>query len=335
MDRFPTFAQTTSALQTRVLSSAPSQHLQLLTGIPAPTATTSYQMALEPAVLLQRHQQLEIRLSSLCSATARCRSEVNLTLRLLRAVTDAEASLSQVTIYLGRAQRHLDLLDSRTGPSRQEAVQATRADLDEQMTRAHLLVNTHVPSLEQLATKFSIFSGSIFHFYLPSLLITLILTAPRARQRIQPIVSRLHDSLGHLRRLYDELRVRSEQHIRLARPPISFSGLPSAKISRRHISPRAYPSYKQDEDEQPDLAPSTMAPQRATSERPLSARPPRIVKPLQNQVIIEGKRIVMETVFDSGLPGEEIFAKRKRFHCFINYLQRKVSFQLISCYILC
>ncbi|CAH8561518.1 unnamed protein product [Schistosoma turkestanicum] len=91
-----------------------------------------------------------------------------------------------------------------------------------------------------------------------------------AKQYIQPIINEFQSSINNLTQISDEIRVRTEQCINLQ---------------------RLHPTQVID-----DQIKST------SLSMPVKAKPPSIIKPLENITTEEGKKIIMETIFDSGLP---------------------------------
>ncbi|THD24670.1 Titin [Fasciola hepatica] len=232
---------TIPVLKNRVRSTAPDMRMQLLQGEPAPTEIGEL-----PIDVTQRHEALSTRFDHLVDATSRCRVEVNLTLRLLRAIRVAENALSQITFSLTGATdqvKHLPQEDS-------QYIYRVRNELEEHLIRSQAMADTHIPTLEQLAAQH------------PS--------PTEAQKKIEPVVSGFRDTVGKLHRLTEEVRIRSEQSIYLARPvgvPV-----PSDLTSQQVISP------------------------------PIRGRPPVITRPLNNLFTEEGSPVTLETEFDSGLP---------------------------------
>ncbi|CAH8869263.1 unnamed protein product, partial [Trichobilharzia szidati] len=91
-----------------------------------------------------------------------------------------------------------------------------------------------------------------------------------AKQLIQPLISGFQTTINNLNQMSDEIRVRTEQFIDLQRP----QGMQVAGDQIRSTS----------------------------IVMPVRAKPPVITKPLENITTEEGKKVVMETKFDSGLP---------------------------------
>ncbi|VDQ00211.1 unnamed protein product [Trichobilharzia regenti] len=91
-----------------------------------------------------------------------------------------------------------------------------------------------------------------------------------AKQLIQPLVNGFQTTINNLNQMSDEIRVRTEQFIDLQRP----QGMQVAGDQIRSTS----------------------------IVMPVRAKPPVITKPLENVTTEEGKKVVMETKFDSGLP---------------------------------
>ncbi|XP_018653756.1 LOW QUALITY PROTEIN: putative hemicentin [Schistosoma mansoni] len=235
---------TIPVLHSRIRSSAPDMKLQLIQGEPTPTEYTGTNIDL--LNVSKRHEQLEIRLTTFTEETVRCRTEINLTLRLLNAVDTAQKALSQITFNLNRVKNQLPEITSEN----RYQIEEIRFDISEQINRGRVLADTHIPILEQLSIQY-----------------------PRpmeAKQFIQPIVNEFQSSINNLTQLSDEIRVRTEQCINLQR------------LQPTHIY-----------DDQIKAT---------TVKMPTKAKPPIIIKPLENITIEEGKKIIMETIFDSGLP---------------------------------
>ncbi|KAF5395209.1 hypothetical protein PHET_05731 [Paragonimus heterotremus] len=201
---------TIPVLRNRVRSTAPGLRLQLLQGEFDELGISGI-----PIEVVNKHQQLSTRFDKLADATTKCRSEINLTLRLLRAIAVADNALSQLTFGLQGTQRRVRELPRDD----HERIQLLRSEAEEQLVRGQALVNMHVPTLEQLATQHP--------------------RAAEARQIIQPTVARFHSVVDELHRLTDEVRVRTEQSINLMRPV----GVPIAAdmVSSQLISPPVRP----------------------------------------------------------------------------------------------
>ncbi|CAH8612085.1 unnamed protein product [Schistosoma intercalatum] len=231
-------------LHSRIRSSAPDMKLQLIQGEPSPTEYTGTNIDL--LNVSKRHEHLETRLTTFTQETVRCRTEINLTLRLLNAVDTAQKALSQITFNLDRVKNQLPEISSEN----RYQIEEIRFDISEQINRGRVLADTHIPVLEQLSIQY-----------------------PRpmeAKQFIQPIVNEFQSSINNLNQLSDEIRIRTEQSINLQR------------LQPTHVY-----------DDQMKATTLTM---------PIKAKPPIIIKPLENITIEEGKKIIMETIFDSGLP---------------------------------
>ncbi|VDP63130.1 unnamed protein product [Schistosoma mattheei] len=235
---------TIPVLHSRIRSSAPDMKLQLIQGEPSPTEYTGTNIDL--LNVSKRHEHLETRLTTFTQETVRCRTEINLTLRLLNAVDTAQKALSQITFNLDRVKNQLPEISSEN----RYQIEEIRFDISEQINRGRVLADTHIPVLEQLSIQY-----------------------PRpmeAKQFIQPIVNEFQSSINNLNQLSDEIRIRTEQSINLQR------------LQPTHVY-----------DDQMKATTLTM---------PIKAKPPTIIKPLENITIEEGKKIIMETIFDSGLP---------------------------------
>ncbi|VDN12685.1 unnamed protein product [Dibothriocephalus latus] len=186
-------------LQGRVRSVAYLPGIEPIRGPNDLLEITSADIGLESS-LRERQQQLEMRVSDLSAATTNCRSEVNLTLQLLKAVDDAENRLSQLTMNLNQL-RNLDTPD------------APRL-VNEQLIEAQKLARRYVPQLEALANQFP---------------------TEKALDRVRPVLSRLQDSVDELEQLYEETRVRSEKYINLDR--LRGEQVPDDTLTRRQIEP--------------------------------------------------------------------------------------------------
>ncbi|KAL3314824.1 hypothetical protein Ciccas_006551 [Cichlidogyrus casuarinus] len=194
--------------------------------------------------LRNRHSQLELRLSGLLNNASKCRSEVSLVLRLLKAVQEAESSLSSVRIFLDRSQKQI------LNMSNPESINSIRVEIEDQIAKSQLTANTQIANLRQIASKFS---------------------TQRAMQRIEPVISKFNEFMHQMKKIDDEVRVRSEQNIRLQRP----RGLKQEPSSVR------------------------------TALGILSSTPiisPSIVKPLQSFRLPEGERLTLEVGFETGIP---------------------------------
>uniref|UniRef100_A0A183TUB8 Non-specific protein-tyrosine kinase n=1 Tax=Schistocephalus solidus TaxID=70667 RepID=A0A183TUB8_SCHSO len=186
-------------LQSRVRSVAYLPGIEPIRGPTDLLEITSADIGLE-SPLRERQQHLEKRVSDLSVATANCRSEVNLTLQLLRAVDDAENRLSQITMNLNQ----LRTLDTPDAPRL----------INEQLIEAQRLARRYAPQLEVLANKFP---------------------TEQAHKRVRPVLSRLQDSVDAFEQLYEETRVRSEKYINLDR--LRGEKLPEEPQTRRQIEP--------------------------------------------------------------------------------------------------
>lgn len=118
--------------------------VQLLQGEPAPTEIGEL-----PIDVTRRHEELSSRFDHFVEATSRCRVEVNLTLRLLRAIRVAENALSQITFSLAGAKDQVERLPG--GDS--QHLYRVRGELEEHLIRGQALANTHIPALEKLAVQ--------------------------------------------------------------------------------------------------------------------------------------------------------------------------------------
>ncbi len=98
----------------------------------------------------QRQRQLEARVSSLAADTSKCRTEVNLTLELLRAVREAEGHLSSLTMDLNRSSDQL----RRLAPGDQVQMRQIISDLEAQRDKIEQYAGQHVPQLQSIAAKF-------------------------------------------------------------------------------------------------------------------------------------------------------------------------------------
>ncbi|CAH8641087.1 unnamed protein product [Heterobilharzia americana] len=236
---------TVPVLRSRIHSSAPDIKLQLIQGEPSPNEYAGANIDLMDATK-RRHEQLETRLATFTEETARCRTEISLTLRLLSAVKTAESILSQITFNLDHVKNRISEI-SVQNISQTEQI---RFEISEQINRGRVLADTHLPVLEQLAVQHP--------------------RTTEAKQLIQPLISEFQTSINSLNQMSDEIRIRTEQFIDLQRPQAKWVA-----------------------DDRIRAASVTM---------PVKARPPVITKPLENITTEEGRRIIMETYFDSGLP---------------------------------
>ena len=112
--------------------------------------------AADVLMLQDKQRQLEARVSDLAAGTAKCRTEVNLTLQLLRAVRDAENRLSSLTVDLNRSS---DQLKSLT-PGDQAQMHRFISDIETQRDMAQQYAGQYVPQLQSLAAQFP----SVFRF---------------------------------------------------------------------------------------------------------------------------------------------------------------------------
>ncbi|VDN97244.1 unnamed protein product, partial [Rodentolepis nana] len=196
-------------------------------------------------LLQEKRQQFENRVSNLAAGTNTCRTEINLTLQILRAVRDAENRLSTLTVDLARSS---DRLRSLT-PGDQVQMRQIISDIEAQRDRAYQYVVHHVPQLQSLAAQYP---------------------GDRAKTKIQPIISRFQDSTESLTKLAQDVRVRSEQFVDLARLQGPIIEAVESVASHQMHAPR--PS------------------------------PPRISLPLPNIHVAEGTHVTLETTFDNGIP---------------------------------
>ncbi|EUB61841.1 Muscle M-line assembly protein unc-89 [Echinococcus granulosus] len=175
-------------LQSRVKSTAYLPSMQFIRG-PSDLLEIS---GVDVPMLEERQRQLETRVSNLVTGTAKCRTEVNLTLQLLRAVRDAENCLSCLTMDLGRSSDRLKSL----APDDQVQMRQIVADIETQRDRAQKYADQHVPQLQTLVAQFP---------------------DDRARIKVQPIIRRFQDSTEALSKLVQDVRVRSERLVDLTR----------------------------------------------------------------------------------------------------------------------
>uniref|UniRef100_A0A5K3EL91 Titin n=1 Tax=Mesocestoides corti TaxID=53468 RepID=A0A5K3EL91_MESCO len=142
--------------------------------------------------LEEKHEQLDSRVSNLAAEAAKCRSEINLTLQLLRAVRDAENQLTSLTMELSRSSDQLRHL----APDDQMQMRQLVSDLETQLDNVEQYAQQHVPQLQALAEQFP---------------------GDDARKKVQPIVARFRDSAQAMSELAQNVRVRSEQFVDLVR----------------------------------------------------------------------------------------------------------------------
>jgi hypothetical protein len=274
-------------LETRVLSTAAGPKMQLLQGTPDITGVSEL-----PIDVRDRHEQLDMRFHKLADAVSKCRVEVNITLRLLRAIKVAENSLTQITFNLHDVKEKMHTLpfDNR------EEFDLVRTELEAELVRGQAAADAHIPTLEQLAvehpkgklntslTLFTFHSQFLILMWVDDyLLYTHVLNnfsrlclcglAVEAKERIWPVLTSLRNTVEELRRVTEEVRIRSEQTIKLA--PTPAIPVSDGTTTQEFIAPSA-PSRKHE--------------------------PPVIVKPLQNVYADEGKSVVMEVQFQSNLP---------------------------------
>lgn len=122
--------------------------LQLIQGEPSPTEYTGTNIDL--LNVSKRHEHLETRLTTFTQETVRCRTEINLTLRLLNAVDTAQKALSQITFNLDRVKNQLPEISSEN----RYQIEEIRFDISEQINRGRVLADTHIPILEQLSIQY-------------------------------------------------------------------------------------------------------------------------------------------------------------------------------------
>ncbi|CAI2738776.1 unnamed protein product, partial [Dicrocoelium dendriticum] len=180
---------TIPVLQTRVRSTAPAIRMQLFHGEPDELGTSEL-----PIDLTDRQQQLLTRFDRLMTDTSRCRVEVSLTLRLLRAIAVADNAVSQLTFSLTAAKDRLRKVPQEDRVS----LQTMRSEIEEQYIRTQALADMHIPTLEQLAAQHP--------------------QATEAKRRIEPTVSQFRNAVDDFQRLTEEVRVRSEKSLYLTRP---------------------------------------------------------------------------------------------------------------------
>ncbi|OON14166.1 immunoglobulin I-set domain protein [Opisthorchis viverrini] len=197
---------TIPVLQTRVRSTAPGLRMELIHGEPCDTSLSEL-----PFDVTDRYQQLSTRFEKLADSTTRCRVELNLTLRLLRAVKVADNALSQLTISLDGAKKRIHEIP----PEDRVATQQFRSEIEEQLVRGQALADMHIPTLEQLAAQHP--------------------RTVEARERIQPTVLGFVSTIDELQRVSNEIRIRSEQSVYLIRP--TGTSLDSDTTTTRLISP--------------------------------------------------------------------------------------------------
>ncbi|KAG5445732.1 Muscle M-line assembly protein unc-89, partial [Clonorchis sinensis] len=197
---------TIPVLQNRVRSTAPGLRMELIHGEPCDTSLSEL-----PFEVTDRYQQLSTRFDKLADSTTRCRVELNLTLRLLRAVKVADNALSQLTISLNGAKKRIHEIP----PEDRMATQQFRSEIEEQLVRGQALADMHIPTLEQLAAQHP--------------------RTVEARERIQPTVLGFASTIDELQRVSNEIRIRSEQSVYLIRP--TGTSLDSDTLTTRLISP--------------------------------------------------------------------------------------------------
>ncbi|CAL8088030.1 unnamed protein product [Calicophoron daubneyi] len=231
-------------LETRVLSTAAGPKMQLLQGAPEEMDVSEL-----PIDVTSRQEQLDRRVHYLADAASKCRVEVNITLRLLRAMKVAENSLTQITFNLNEVQQKLHTLplDDREG------IEMVRKEMETELIRGQAVADTQIPALEKLAAEHP--------------------KPIEAEHHIQPVVSGFRSAISELRRVTEEVRVRSERSIKLT--PAPGIPVPEDKMTQQFIAPPALPY------------------------RPEA---PIITKPLQNVYADEGTSVIMEVEFQSNLP---------------------------------
>lgn len=95
----------------------------------------------------------------------------------------------------------------------------------------------------------------------------------QARVKVEPIIARFQDSTEALTKLAQDVRVRSEQFVDLARlRGPSVEAMETVTSRQMHVP---------------------------------SPKPPTFLQPLPNMHVAEGTRVVLETTFDSGVPQSE------------------------------
>ncbi|VDM30429.1 unnamed protein product, partial [Hydatigera taeniaeformis] len=228
-------------LKSRIQSTAYLPRMQLIRG---PSDLLEISGADLP-MLEERQRQLETRVSNLVAGTAKCRTEVNLTLQLLRAVREAENRLSSLTVDLGRSSDHLKSL----APDDQVSMHQIIADIEKQRDRAQKYADQHVPQLQSLAAQFP---------------------GDQALIKVQPIIRRFQDSTEALNKLVEDVPVRSEQLVDVARLQGPVVEAVEVVASHQMHLPRP--------------------------------RPPTILRPLPNIHVAEGTRVSLMTTFDAGIP---------------------------------
>ncbi|CAL8088024.1 unnamed protein product [Calicophoron daubneyi] len=231
-------------LETRVLSTAAGPKMQLLQGAPEEMDVSEL-----PIDVTSRQEQLDRRVHDLADAASKCRVEVNITLRLLRAMKVTENSLTQITFNLNEVQQKLHTLplDDREG------IELVRKEMETELIRGQAVADTQIPALEKLAAEHP--------------------KPIEAEHHIQPVVSGFRSAISELRRVTEEVRVRSERSIKLT--PTPGIPVPEDKMTQQFIAPPALPY------------------------RPEA---PIITKPLQNVYADEGTSVIMEVEFQSNLP---------------------------------
>lgn len=106
--------------------------------------------AADMPLLQEKQRQLETRVSNLAAGANTCRTEINLTLQLLRAVHDAENRLSSLTVDLARSSDQLRSL----APGDQVQMRQIISDIEAQRDRAQQYAGHHVPQLQSLAAQY-------------------------------------------------------------------------------------------------------------------------------------------------------------------------------------
>lgn len=101
-------------------------------------------------LMAQRQKQLESRASSLAAEASKCRTEVNLTLDLLRAVRDAEGHLSGLTMNLNQSTDQL----RRLAPDDHVQLRQIVFDLEAQHDNIEQCASQDVPRLQSIAGRF-------------------------------------------------------------------------------------------------------------------------------------------------------------------------------------
>lgn len=101
-------------------------------------------------LLQEKQRQLENRVSNLAAGTNTCRTEINLTLQILRAVRDAENHLSSLTVDLARSSDQLRSL----APEDQVQMRQIISDIEAHRDRAQQYAGHHIPQLQSLTAQY-------------------------------------------------------------------------------------------------------------------------------------------------------------------------------------